>query len=319
MMRKILLITILIIIFISLVVSNIIIYKNDFRKIENEFCILHNNIKAIDSDNKDYAIQNGFFIKQLKQKIEDEAAIRVLHSWGMQREISSLKRKIIQLEVVKSEPNQINLCDSIKNTINSVTMQWQGSGVAWSEDILVTARHVVEHGTNFEITLNDGTIVKATEAISSKKYDIGFIKLNEKVLTPAKFGSVKQTVLGQQIYIIGSPYGKLNFNSVTLGIVSGLNRDFDYLNTQIGKDYGWSIAFTTDSAGYPGNSGCPVFTLDGKVRGILVGGFADNLIICIPSDIFLNKLEVIEMMFSQNKYSFEKEIYILNNNYHSGK
>jgi len=311
MMRKILLITILIIIFISLVVSNIIFYKNNFSRIENKFCILHNDIKSVEYWGI-YRDKNNLI--GLEQKIKNEKEARQLFNLNFQKEILSIKLNNSQDIFVNSIKNTINSVVQIKN----LTMQWQGSGVAWSEDILVTARHVVEHGTNFEITLNDGTIVKATEAISSKKYDIGFIKLNEKVLTPAKFGSVKQTVLGQQIYIIGSPYGKLNFNSVTLGIVSGLNRDFDYLNTQIGKDYGWSIAFTTDSAGYPGNSGCPVFTLDGKVRGILVGGFADNLIICIPSDIFLNKLEVIEMMFSQNKYSFEKEIYILNNSYHSG-
>jgi len=224
------------------------------------------------------------------------------------------------LELISHKENivNINLCDSIQNTIGSVvqiknmTMQWQGSGVAWSEDIIVTARHVVEHGIDFEITLNDGTIVKATEAISSKKYDIGFIRLEKKILKPAQFGSVKETVLGQSIYVIGSPYGKLNFNSVTLGIVSGLNRDLNFIDLWTGKEYGWSIVFTTDSAGHPGNSGCPVFTLDGKVRGILVGGFSPVLIVCMPVDIFIDKLEVIEMMFEQQK--FQEELPIVNYN-----
>jgi len=218
---------------------------------------------------------------------------------------------------IDANNSQYTLVRAIDETIDSVVQiknisrGWQGSGVAWSEDIIVTARHVVEGGMDFEITLNNGTIIKAVEAISSKKYDIGFIKLNKKVLKPAQFASVKETVLGQAVYVIGSPYGKINFNSVTLGIVSGLNRNFNFVDYS-GVDYGWGISFTTDSAGYPGNSGCPVFTKDKMVRGILVGGFADNLIICVPSDIFIDKLEVIEMMFEQQK--FQEELLIVNYN-----
>lgn len=208
--------------------------------------------------------------------------------------------------------------DSIQKTIGSVvqiknlSQGWQGSGVAWTEDIIVTARHVVEGGTDFEIILNDGIEIRVVKAISSKKYDIGFIKLDEKILKPAKFGTVKETVLGQQIYVIGSPWGEVNFNSVTLGIVSGLNRNQDAIDPWTGKPYGWEIAFTTDSAGHPGNSGCPVFTMDGVVRGILVGGYSPVLIICMPVDLFINDLEAIQMMFEQQKFYLEKTYYDYN-------
>lgn len=197
---------------------------------------------------------------------------------------------------------------SIERTINSVvhitneTQRWQGSGVVVTEDIIMTARHVVENGVDFTITLNNGYKIKATRAISSKKHDLGFIKLDELILSPVEFGSIEDCKLGQSVYVIGSPYGKLNFNNVTLGIVSGLNRDCD----EFGEDYGWSIAFTTDSAGHPGNSGCPVFTMDGVVRGILVGGHSPVLVYCIPVDLVLEDIDLIEMMFLQNKYEFEE-------------
>jgi len=213
---------------------------------------------------------------------------------------------------------QDNLPNKIQSTIESVvhirnvSRSWEGSGIIWSKDIIVTARHVVDGGTNFIITFNDGEKIIAKEAISSVKYDIGFIKLDEsdpnysKVkLQPAEFGSVKETVLGQSVYVVGSAYGKLNFNSVTLGIVSGKDRNLDFTDYYTGKNYGWSIAFTTDSAGHPGNSGCPVFSMDGKVRGILVGGFSPVLIVCMPADLFMNKLEVIEMMFEQQRFREE--------------
>ena len=186
-------------------------------------------------------------------------------------------------------PNTIDrTIDQVVHVVN-VTGGWQGSGVAISEDMIMTARHVAEGGVEFEITTCDGKTYKAHTAISSKKYDLGFIKLSEPVLTPAKFGSIGECRLGQSVYVIGSPYGRLNFNSVTLGIVSGLNRNCDEFN-RYDEDYGWSIAFTTDSAGHPGNSGCPVFTMDGVVRGILVGGHSPVLIYCMPVDLVLDDI-----------------------------
>lgn len=217
--------------------------------------------------------------------------------------------------------SQVKLEDCIENTISGVvhitnnTGRWQGSGVAIKPDLIVTARHVVETGEDFTITDNKGNVYQATQALSSKDYDVGFIKLNAPVLTPVEFGSIKDCRLGQQVYVIGSPFGKINFNSVTLGIISGLDRDWDFTNYYTGEKYGWKVAFTTDSAGHPGNSGCPVFTMDGKVRGILVGGFSPVLICVMPSDLFLSDVEEIERMFTQNKYEFEESVDIYNKMY----
>jgi len=200
-------------------------------------------------------------------------------------------------------PNRIQ--EVLPSVVHIMCDKWQGSGVAITEDIVVTARHVVD-GTHYEITLNDGTKVKGTQAISHKDYDIGFIKVDKPVLKPARFGSIKDCVLGQPVFIIGSPYGKINFNSVTLGIISGLNRDWDSLS-RYGEPYGWEVAFTSDSAAHPGNSGGPVFSMDGIVRGLLVGGFSPVLNCSMPSDLFLADIENIQMMFTFNKYIVEED------------
>ena len=197
--------------------------------------------------------------------------------------------------------------DKIQEVLPSVVHimcdQWQGSGVAITDDIVVTARHVID-GTNYTITMNDGTIVKGTQAISHKDYDIGFIKVDKPILKPAKFGSIKDCVLGDDVFIIGSPYGKINFNNVTRGIISGLNRNWDELS-DMGDPYGWEVAFTSDSGAHPGNSGGPVFSMDGVVRGLLVGGFSPVLNCSMPSDLFLGDIELIKMMFAFNKYRLE--------------
>jgi len=183
--------------------------------------------------------------------------------------------------------------------------QWQGSGVALTKDIVVTARHVVD-GINYTITLNDGTTVKGIKAIIHKDYDIGFIKVDVPNLVPARFGSVKGCVLGQPVFIIGSPYGKINYNSVTLGIISGLDRDWDSLS-RYGEPYGWKVAFTSDAGAHPGNSGGGVFTMDGVVRGLLVGSYSPVLNCSMPCDLFLGDIEVIKLMFAFEKYKIEEE------------
>ena len=201
-------------------------------------------------------------------------------------------------------PNRIQ--EVLPSVVHVMCDQWQGSGVALTEDIVVTARHVID-GLNYTITLNNGTVVKGSQAISHKDYDVGFIRIDKKVLTPAKFGSVKEYVLGQPVFIIGSPFGKINFNSVTLGIISGLDIDWESLS-RYGEPYGWKIAFTSDSGAHPGNSGGPVFTMDGVVRGLLVGGFSPVLNCSMPCDLFLNDIEIIKLMFAFEKYKVEETV-----------
>jgi len=208
-------------------------------------------------------------------------------------------------------PQQISLPDRVEQVSDSVvhivneTQGWQGSGVAISPNIIMTARHVVEGGDDFIITLPDANEYKAIRAISSKKYDLGFIKLDEPVLKPARLGSIKNCRLGEQVYTVGSPFGKLNFNSVTLGIISGLNRDCDFTDWS-GNDYGWHVTFSTDAAGHPGNSGCPIFDMNGRIIGILVGGFSPVLVYCVPVDLVIRDLPLIDAMFAMDNYYLEE-------------
>lgn len=191
----------------------------------------------------------------------------------------------------------------LPSVVHIMCDRWQGSGVALTEDIVVTARHVVE-GLNYTITLNDGTVVKGVQAITHKDYDIGFIQVDKQILKPAKFGSIKDCVLGQRLFAIGSPFGFDNFNSVTAGILSSLKRDFDSGYT---KGWGWSSLFQTDTTGEPGNSGCPIFTSDGIVRGILVGGMSNGIVYCVPADVFQDDINSIILLFTLEKYRIETE------------
>jgi len=236
----------------------------------------------------------------------------LLGSIALYEEDKQIQEQHHKIETLLAQPRveSYSLPDVVSSVIDNVvhirnnTGQWQGSGVLVASDLILTARHVAETGEDFDVLFNDGKVRKAKRAISSKKYDLGFIKLDLFTDVPkctTKVGSIYDCRLGQRLFAIGSPYGDINFNSVTSGIVSSLQRD---LNEEV-PTYGWSCMFQTDTAGHPGNSGCPVYTMDGKVRGILVGGYSNALIYCIPAELVTNDCQVIQLMFLMDEYKKE--------------
>jgi len=224
----------------------------------------------------------------------------------------------VQINVGEKEKLPVVIQRVKSGVVHIMCPEWQGSGFVVGPNLIMTARHCVEGVEDFTITTDEGHKLHATRARSHGDYDTAFIYVddltcvaNERgtlahdvTLQPLELGSIKDCQLGEQIFVIGSPYGKINFNAVSFGIISGMNRSWE----ELGGDYGWSVAFTVDSAGHPGNSGGPVFSMDGKVRGILVGGFSPVLISIMPSDLFLGDLELIINMFRQDKYQKEVKV-----------
>ena len=224
--------------------------------------------------------------------------------------LSKTTTVVVNINETAIEPNFTDVvAQSVKSVVHVKCPQWQGSGFVIDKHIICTARHVVEGVEDFEITFSCGNKTHATRAISDKEHDVGFIWIEEELpdWMIAKIGSIKNCKLGQNIFIIGSPYGDINFNSVTKGIISGLNRNWEMTDPYTGDRYGWEVAFTSDSAAHPGNSGGAVFTMDGIVRGILVGGYSPVLNCSMPCDLFMKDIEQIYLMFVMDKYQLEKE------------
>jgi len=268
------------------------------------------------------AIKNYVNQKNEKIKYWSEAASKY------QSETLKLYFDKEKSKVIKPKSKPVALVDVIQRVKPGVVHiecpQWQCSGFVVGPNLIATVRHGVEGVEDFIITTDDGHKLHATRAVSSKEHDTAFIYVDDLTCVRQKFekgscedeshkvklhvlklGSIAECQLGQKVFTVGSPYGKINFNSVTLGIISGLDRDWDMTDPWTGEKYGWEVAFTTSSPGHPGNSGCPVFTMDGKVRGILVGGFSPVLISVMPSDLFLSDIDKIELMFKLDEYQKE--------------
>lgn len=135
-----------------------------------------------------------------------------------------------------------------------------GSGfIIDASGIVVTNNHVIADADEINVILNDGTKIKAEVMGRDKKTDLAVLKFKpEKTLTAVKFGDSDKLRLGEWVVAIGNPFSL--GGTVTAGIVSARNRD---INSGPYDNY-----IQTDAAINRGNSGGPLFNLDGEVIGV---------------------------------------------------
>jgi serine protease Do len=135
-----------------------------------------------------------------------------------------------------------------------------GSGfIVDTAGIVVTNNHVIADADEINVILNDGTKVKAELVGVDKKTDLAVLKFKPpKPLTAVKFGDSDKLRLGEWVIAIGNPFSL--GGSVTAGIVSARNRDI--------SQGPYDNYIQTDAAINRGNSGGPLFNLDGEVVGV---------------------------------------------------
>ena len=136
-----------------------------------------------------------------------------------------------------------------------------GSGfiVDGKEGIIVTNNHVIDGAEEIQINLHDGSKLKAELLGKDIKTDIALLKVTPKTpLKEVKFGSSAVIRVGDWVLAIGNPFGL--GGSVTVGIISAKARN---INSGPYDDY-----LQTDASINKGNSGGPLFNMDGEVVGV---------------------------------------------------
>jgi serine protease Do len=135
-----------------------------------------------------------------------------------------------------------------------------GSGfIIDTSGLVVTNNHVISDADEVNVILNDGTTLKAEVAGRDQKTDLALLRVkSEKPLKAVKFGDSDKLRLGEWVVAIGNPFSL--GGTVTAGIVSARNRD---INSGPYDNY-----IQTDAAINRGNSGGPLFNLDGEVVGV---------------------------------------------------
>jgi serine protease Do len=141
-------------------------------------------------------------------------------------------------------------------------VQSLGSGFVFdaAKGLVVTNNHVIADADDIEVNFSDGTKLKATLVGTDTKTDIALLKVDpsKHALKAVKFGDSDKMRIGDWVMAIGNPFGL--GGTVTLGIISARNRD---INSGPYDDY-----IQTDAAINRGNSGGPLFNMNGEVIGI---------------------------------------------------
>jgi serine protease Do len=158
-----------------------------------------------------------------------------------------------------------------------------GSGFIVSPDgYVLTNAHVVNDASEVTVKLTDRREFTAKVVGVDKRSDVALIKIAATGLPTVRFGDSSHLRPGQWVVAIGSPFGFEN--SVTAGVVSATARPLD-------ENY---VPFIqTDAAVNPGNSGGPLFNVNGEVIGInsqiysRTGGYM-GMSFAIPIDLALN-------------------------------
>lgn len=197
-------------------------------------------------------------------RTEDEATIRL---------VKNAKPAIVAVVVYSDSPKVLSQLDISKEVqpspLGKSTPQQVGGGSGFfvSEDgILVTNKHVIDlDGAQYKVVTTAGQSYPAKLLGQDPVLDIAFLKVEGSGFPFLTFGDSDAIETGQTVVAIGNAFDEFR-NSVTKGVVSGLNR-----HVTAGDGYSTEYieeAIQTDAAINPGNSGGPLLDLKGKVIGL---------------------------------------------------
>jgi serine protease Do len=153
-----------------------------------------------------------------------------------------------------------------------------GSGVVYRYDqtadvyYLITNQHVVDGGDNYRIVFADESWVEATLLGVDVEADIAILSFSgaatEIDIVVSPLASDNAAKPGQIVLAVGNPRGYSFYGSVTMGVVSGIKRDVD--------NDPFVLYVQHDASINSGNSGGPIYNLDGEVVGINVSKYVSN-------------------------------------------
>ena len=179
-----------------------------------------------------------------------------------------------------TDPSSLSVVDIAKKTgpavvgINSTrtgytffgtkaTETGSGSGIVVTEDgYIITNAHVIENASDISVILSSSTDEYPAKVIGiDTKTDLAVIKIEASGLPTAELGTSSSLEVGDLAVAIGNPMGQEFAGSVTVGVISALNRSISV----DGRQYN---LIQTDAAINPGNSGGALINKYGQVIGI---------------------------------------------------
>ena len=217
----------------------------------------------------------GFLAAQLTQSGSRRAAVSQQPAKGdLQEQI-----QIAGDAAIPTAPSQVyskNLASVVGIASETQTNAWGqqsavasvGTGFVITEDgYILTNYHVVEGDGTVTVMLSDGRELPATlVGYDSEICDIALLKVEASGLQPVTFGDSDKLLVGEQVCAIGHPLGELTY-TLTVGYVSAKDR-------LINSDGAPINMMQTDCTINSGNSGGPLFDMNGNVIGITTAKYS---------------------------------------------
>jgi S1-C subfamily serine protease len=151
--------------------------------------------------------------------------------------------------------------------------RYPASGIAYAEDLVLTADHVVTREEDIKVLLPDGKSLSATIAGRDPGSDLALLRLAEKVLTPAPTSdSIK---VGQLVLALGRPSSA--GMQASWGIVTAINGPTRTFRGGLLDEF-----IQTETTPYPGFSGGPLVNSEGEVLGLNTSGLTRGSSLTIP-------------------------------------
>jgi S1-C subfamily serine protease len=179
---------------------------------------------------------------------------------------------------------EINITQTVNTIFGNSTQAALGSGfLVDNQGDILTNNHVVDGTTTVQVTLTNGNTIDGKVLGTDPVDDLAIVKVDPAAVAgikPLTFGDSSLVVPGQMAIAIGNPLGFTD--SITIGVISGLNRSIPNSNMR--------GMLQTDAAINPGNSGGPLLDDNGNVIGINTAAEigatgADGMGFAIPSNL----------------------------------
>jgi len=177
--------------------------------------------------------------------------------------------------------------------------QGGGSGFVISADgLIATNKHVADiDGATYSVITQDGKKFDAKVLSKDPSYDFAILKIEAKDLPVVDFGNSDSVDIGQRVIAIGNALGEFQ-NSVTVGVLSGKERNLSASDSSGSVSESLYGLLQTDAAINSGNSGGPLLNLKGQIIGINTAtaakGQAEGLGFAIPINILKPAIDSVK-------------------------
>ena len=200
----------------------------------------------------------------------------------------------------KVSPSVVSITqNSTVQNIFGQTVQQQGSGTGFiitSDGLILTNKHVVSDASaKYTVVMADGKTYDANVQSLDPVQDMAVVKIDAKNLPVVELGDSDSLKVGQWVVAIGNALGKFE-NSVTVGVVSGRNRQIQATDANGSNAETIDNMIQTDAAINAGNSGGPLINLAGQVIGIntAVASGAQSVGFAIPINTAKSAIDSIK-------------------------